>query len=241
MLNYLGSGLSVREMLLSLLLSLPVIVFALCFHECAHAFVAWKMGDPTARNIGRLTLDPLKHLDPIGTITMILFGIGWAKPVPVNSRYFKKPKLGMALTALAGPFSNLVLSFLFTVIYMAAFYLGAFSPLYAASSPTESFGIAMLYIVKVMLASSITLNCYLAVFNMLPIPPFDGSRIAFVLLPDKFYFGVMKHERVIMAVVLVLLWTGILTTPLDWLSDLLLDGIWWLADKIVTLPSLIFK
>lgn len=241
MLSYLGSGLSLREMLLSLLLSLPVIVFALSFHESAHAFVAWKLGDPTARNMGRLTLDPLKHLDPIGTLMMVLFGFGWAKPVPVNSRYFKKPKWGMALTALAGPLSNVLLAFVFALIYGTLSYFNVFLPLLTASSYTETFGIAMLYILHVVLFNSITLNAYLAVFNLLPVPPFDGSRIAFVFLPDRFYFAVMKYERIIMLVLLALLWTGILTTPFSLLANLLIKLIFKVVGLFTGLLSLIFR
>ena len=241
MLSYLGSGLSLREMLLSLLLSLPVIVFALSFHESAHAFVAWKLGDPTARNMGRLTLDPLKHLDPIGTLMMVLFGFGWAKPVPVNSRYFKKPKWGMALTALAGPLSNVLLAFVFALVYGILSYFNVFLPLLTASSYTETFGTAMLYILHVILANSITLNAYLAVFNLLPVPPFDGSRIAFVFLPDRFYFAVMKYERIIMIVLLALLWTGILTTPFSLLANLLIKLIFKVVGLVTGLLSLIFR
>lgn len=241
MLSYLGSGLSLREMLLSLLLSLPVIVFALSFHESAHAFVAWKLGDPTARNIGRLTLDPLKHLDPIGTLMMVLFGFGWAKPVPVNSRYFKKPKWGMALTALAGPLSNVFLAFVFALVYGILSYFNVFLPLLSASSYTETFGTAMLYILHVILVNSITLNAYLAVFNLLPIPPFDGSRIAFVFLPERFYFAVMKYERIIMLVLLVLLWTGILTTPFSLLANLLIKLIFRVVGLFTGLLSLFFR
>ena len=241
MLSYLGSGLSLREMLLSLLLSLPVIVFALSSHESAHAFVAWKLGDPTARNMGRLTLDPLKHLDPIGTLMMVLFGFGWAKPVPVNSRYFKKPKWGMALTALAGPLSNVLLAFVFALVYGTLSYFNVFLPLLTASSYTETFGIAMLYILHVVLFNSITLNAYLAVFNLLPVPPFDGSRIAFVFLPDRFYFAVMKYERIIMLVLLALLWTGILTTPFSLLANLLIKLIFKVVGLFTGLLSLIFR
>ena len=107
----IAAGADVRQVLPQIALIAICVLFALTFHECAHGFIAYKLGDPTARNLGRLTLDPVKHLDPIGTLCMLLFGYGWAKPVPVNSRYFKKPKRDMALTAIAGPVSNLILSF----------------------------------------------------------------------------------------------------------------------------------
>lgn len=240
MLSYLTSGASAGEILFSLLVSIPVIIFALSFHEASHAFVAYKMGDPTARNLGRLTLDPIKHLDPIGTIAMLLFGFGWAKPVPINSRYFKKPKWGMAFTALAGPLSNLLLAFVFALIFGVLSFFGFFNVIGSATSLTESLATFICFFLYILLYNSFTLNVHLAVFNLLPIPPFDGSRIAFVILPDKWYFAVMKYERIIMIVLLALMWTGVLTTPLSWLSDILLDGIFKIVNLFLRLLSLIF-
>lgn len=240
MLSYLTSGASAGEIIFSLLVSVPVIIFALSFHEASHAFVAYKMGDPTARNLGRLTLDPIKHLDPIGTLAMLLFGFGWAKPVPINSRYFKKPKRGMALTALAGPLSNILLAFVFALVFGILSFFGFFDRLGYSANLTENLPTFLCYLLYILLYNSFTLNTYLAVFNLLPIPPFDGSRIAFIVLPDKWYFAVMKYERIIMIVLLALMWTGILTTPLTWLSDLLLDGIFKIVNLFLRLLSLIF-
>ncbi len=237
MLSYLSSGLSMREILFSLLVSIPVIIFALSFHEAAHAFVAWKMGDPTARNMGRLTLDPLKHLDPVGTLVMVLFGFGWAKPVPINTRYFKKPKNGMALTALAGPLSNLLLAFVSALIYGVLYYFGVFD---ISENITESLPTFLRFLTGILLGNSFTLNTYLAVFNLLPVPPFDGSRIAFVILPDKWYFAVMKYERIIMIVLLALMWTGVFSMPLNWLSNMLMNGIFKIVNMLLGLLSLVF-
>ena len=105
-----------RYFIISLLLSLPIVLLSLSVHETAHGYAAMKLGDPTARNLGRLTLNPAKHIDPIGFICMVLFGFGWAKPVPINTRYFKNPKRDMALTGLAGPVSNLLLALLFAIL-----------------------------------------------------------------------------------------------------------------------------
>lgn len=198
--------------LIQLLLSLPIIVFSLTIHEYAHGFVALKCGDHTAESLGRLDLNPLKHLDPIGTLCMLVCGIGWAKPVPINSRYFRNPKRGMALTAAAGPLANLCVGFIFAVILrilMLAYglhdyettmgYLGLW-----IYSNTNSLACALLLFAYY----GMQMNIYLAVFNLLPIPPFDGSRILFIFLPTKLYFGIMKYERIIMIVVLILLWTG---------------------------------
>ena len=191
--------------LLQLLMTIPIVLFSLTIHECSHGYFAYRLGDPTARNLGRLTLNPVKHLDPIGTIAMVLFGIGWAKPVPINTRYFKKPKRDMALTALAGPVSNFLLSFI-------VFAIGAVVNEFI---PYDS--IAAVFVLQWIMLFSY-LNLYLAVFNLIPIPPFDGSRIAFALLPDKVYFGVMKYERIIMLVMLILLMWGLFSGPLQLLT-----------------------
>ncbi len=175
--------------IIGLLIVAPVLLMGLTFHEYAHGYAAYKLGDPTAKNMGRLSLSPFKHLDLMGTLSMLLVGIGWAKPVPVNSRYFKNPKWGMALTALAGPLMNLLLSFAGFSFYMLI--------LRFARDSVISFAAGMFFFYFGYM------NCYLAIFNLLPIPPFDGSRLAFVFLPDKFYWGVMKYERVIMLVLLV--------------------------------------
>lgn len=110
--------------LIDLLLRLPIVIIALVVHECAHGFIAYKLGDPTAKYLGRLTLNPIKHLDPIGALCMLLFRFGWAKPVPINPMYFKNPKVGMALSSLAGPTSNIILSFIGTFFYVLSVKLG---------------------------------------------------------------------------------------------------------------------
>lgn len=199
------------ENLIQTCISIPVILFSLSFHEASHAFAANKLGDPTAKNLGRLTLNPLKHLDPIGTLCMILFHFGYAKPVPINARYFKNPKKGMAFSALAGPVSNILLGALGLLLYNVFMELVLRTGVWYDKQNLCSLIALVFYYLYVM-------NIYLAIFNMLPIPPFDGSRLAFVFLPDKLYWGVMKYERIIMLVTLVLLATGLLSIPLDFLS-----------------------
>lgn len=224
----LRSGASLRDILPDMLLIIICVLIALTFHECAHGFAAYKMGDPTARNLGRLTLDPRKHLDPIGTICMLLFGFGWAKPVPVNSRYFKKPRKGMAITAVAGPLANLLLSFvamLFYSICLRVIYTSDFGQagMQAFLQGSVTFGFNVLRFTAEFFLYLHTLNLYLAIFNLIPIPPLDGSRLLFLFLPDKYYFALMKYERVIMIVMLALLWTGVLSFPLTtvcrWISN----------------------
>lgn len=186
----------IQYVLIRLVLIIPIILFSLTFHEYAHGWVANKLGDPTAKNLGRLTLNPIRHLDPIGTIMMLVVGVGYAKPVPVNSRYFKNPKRGMAITALAGPAANLILSVIGAVL--KAVFIRFLAPLmpYAFAWAVDAFLYYFAY-----------LNAYLAIFNLMPIPPFDGSRIAYVILPDRIYWGVMKYERIIMIVTMVILFT----------------------------------
>lgn len=178
--------------ILMYVIRVPVVLLSLAFHECSHAFIAYKLGDPTAKNFGRLTLNPIKHIDPIGALMMFIIGIGYAKPVPVNSRYFKKPRRDMALVAAAGPVSNLILC----IVSLIIFNLFAAIKVESASGA----GFYLWYGTMMFFAAAAELNIMLAIFNLIPIPPLDGSRIAFMFLPAKWYFGLMKYERVIMIV-----------------------------------------
>ena len=199
-----------REGIIELLITIPCVLVALTFHEFAHGYVAMRLGDPTARNFGRLTLNPLKHLDPIGTICMVLFGFGWAKPVPINTRYFKNPRKGMAISAAAGPIMNLLLAF------VAAFVTEFVVWLAGTTLPQSNAASNVLIMAFRLFYTFHRLNLALAIFNLIPLPPLDGSRILFIFLPPKWYFGIMKYERYIMIGFLVLLWTGIITLPLSW-------------------------
>jgi Zn-dependent protease len=207
--------------LVSLLVSVPIVLFSLSFHEFAHAWAADKLGDSTARWHGRLTLNPFRHLDLVGTLSMIAFGIGWAKPVPVDVRNFRNPKKGMALTGLAGPVSNLILSFAGILCYRILNAVTALNVILRHGNvyTYQNAQIGIFDVIAIFFIVFSQMNAYLAVFNLIPVPPFDGSRIFYFLLPDKWYFSVMRYERVIMIVMLVLLATGILTPVISAVSD----------------------
>lgn len=225
MLRYLMGGADPLTIIMSLFAILVVLLVATPVHECAHGWMAKALGDDTAERSGRLTLNPIHHLDLLGTICMLLFGIGWGKPVPVNPSRCRKVKSGktaMALTALAGPVSNIMLSLIFMVIYKVVFYTCG------SVANIAYFLSALIFIIDI--------NLFLAVFNLIPIPPFDGSRILLAFLPTKWYFGIMKYERYIQIGILLLLWSGILSIPLNIASSWLFNGL----DFITTPIDLIF-
>ena len=196
-----------KASLIWLVLRIPVVLFSLSFHEASHAFAAHKLGDDTAKNLGRLTLNPIKHLDLIGAICLFFFGIGWAKPVPIMTRNFKNPKKGMAISALAGPVSNVLLSLigLFLCSLFARIFgydgseTGILRVIANNRGNTAAFLLCLFFYIFHLT------NLLLAMFNMLPVPPLDGSRLALLFLPEKAYFAVMKYERIIMIVFLALL------------------------------------
>ena len=208
----LGGG-DPQAYIVHILLSLPVILLALSVHETAHGYVAYKLGDPTARSLGRLTLNPIKHLDPFGFLSMVLFGFGWAKPVPINTRYFKKPKRDMALTGVAGPISNLLLALVFALA-MKLFELA----IAHAHFPNETVLMMAVYF-STFLYYGIYLNIALAIFNLIPVPPMDGSRLLFALLPSKLYFKIMRYEQYIYIAVIVLLALGVFSPVIDFLTN----------------------
>lgn len=172
------------------LLSALAAIIALTVHEYAHGYVAYRLGDDTAKNSGRLSLNPVRHLDPIGALCMVFFHVGWARPVPINPRYFKNPKRGFALSALAGPLSNIILGFLGGGLYLLTYAL-----LRDVSFPSQNLAYNLATNLLLFLFVFHSVNLGLGVFNLLPLPPFDGSRLLNVLLPEKVYFGVMKYER----------------------------------------------
>ena len=216
---------AILSSLRDILYTLPCILLALTVHEVAHGWMAMKLGDPTARNLGRLTLNPLKHLDPVGTLCMIFFHFGWARPVPINSRYFRKPRRDMALTALAGPVSNICMG-LFGILLFQIF-LTIFT-----AHTAEGFLFNIQLSALTLLQYFFSLNISLAVFNLLPVPPLDGSRIFLTFLPPKYYFGIMQYERYIQLALMVLLYLGLLDRPLRFLVNGLADVLFWLVELL---------
>lgn len=213
-----------------ILLSVPSVLLALSFHEAAHGYVAYKLGDPTAKAVGRLTINPLRHLDPIGAICLLLFRYGWARPVPVNPRNFKNPRRGMALVAIAGPLTNLLLGIASLLCSVGLYSLSWAVP--QANFP-QFLGMAITW-GALFFDIAFMINVGLAVFNLLPIPPLDGSRIAALLLPPRLYFKIMRYERQIAIGLMVLLLIDSYVGPhlLQRLLNLIVMGLTYLVGMI---------
>lgn len=198
MLHYLQELFQALDMvsLLDAVLRMAAVLLCLTVHETCHGLVAYALGDPTAKSMHRLSLNPLHHIDWFGLLMMFAAGFGWAKPVPVDPRYFKKPKEGMALTALAGPVSNFLLAFLLIFI-SKLIYL--YAPYTAALDVAFTF----------CLYTAAPLSIGLGLFNLIPIPPLDGSKVVAVLLPDQAYLKLMRYERYGMLLLLALSLLGV--------------------------------
>ncbi len=180
----------IHDPLTFLLLAIPLL-YAVIIHELAHGWVASLMGDPTARNMGRLTLNPLRHLDPIGTVMLFLFGFGWAKPVPVNLGLVRNPRLGLIWVSSAGIIANLLFAFLAILIYRLL-----------APSPSGPTGLLLYYLAQI--------NIMLASFNLIPIPPLDGSKIVMGFLPERAQYALLRLEPYGFFIIIGLLYLGVL-------------------------------
>lgn len=215
------------DRIIGFLYAIPGVFFALSVHEFSHAFAANKLGDPTAKNVGRLTLSPFKHVDLLGLIAMFVVGVGWAKPVPINTRNFKNPRRDIALSALAGPVSNLISAFLGMIIE-SVFYLIV---IYFRLEGQFIIGIS------IILQSFIYLNIGLAIFNLIPIPPLDGSKILDSFLPPKALIAYHKYEDIIRLLLLaVLIFDIVSISPLiDFVYEIMAYPVDFIFVKILDL------
>lgn len=213
-----GGSFSFSSIIISILASLAVVFLTMPVHEYAHALIGTKLGDPTPKYTGRLSLNPFNHIDYMGALCIILFGFGWAKPVQINGRNLDNPKRDMMLIAIAGPIANLITAFICVIICVVLLtFIGDSAML---------FSVFFSYVAQI--------NCYLAFFNLIPIPPFDGSRVLTAILPNKYYFTLMRYERyftiIILGVILLESKIGIISR----ISNLTLSG-------MLSIASLLFS
>lgn len=195
------------DVLWQMLVTVASCVLCITFHETCHGLVAFWLGDPTAKQAGRLTLNPLRHIDFFGLVMLAVARFGWAKPVPVNMRRFKNPKLGMALTAIAGPVSNVLLTWVAMMLYYVTLFF------------SFAYDSAFLPYVLLFFLYTASLSAGLAVFNLFPIPPLDGSKVLFSVIPDAWYAKLMRYERYGLILLVVLLLTGVLDAPLEFVQN----------------------
>ena len=203
------------------LITIPAVLLTIMLHELAHGYTAYRLGDPTAKVYGRLTLNPIRHIDIIGAVCMVLFHFGWAKPVPVNAVNFKNPKRDMALTALAGPLTNFVIAFFCVPIYLllSRAYVSV-----ALENGIAFFGARLLETLTLFFWYLTTVNLGLCLFNLIPLPPLDGSRILFAFLPDAKYYSIMRYERYFSLALMIFLLLGANFGFLSIFSGAIRDG-----------------
>jgi Zn-dependent proteases len=218
---------SILARLQIILYTIPALLIAFPVHEFSHGLTAYLLGDPTAKREKRLTLNPIRHLDLFGTICLLLFGFGWAKPVPIDPRNFKNPKGGMAVTALSGPLSNLILGFLSVVLMLAT---------YAASAGVSGIAADIVGILITFFSISAQINISLCLFNLIPLPPLDGEKIIALFLPDSAEAFLQRYGMVFQLLILFLLFSNILTGPLMTLVSNVYNNMLSIANLFFHLP-----
>lgn len=179
------------------------VILSMSIHEMAHGLVSLWLGDPTAKMRGRLSLNPLAHIDWAGLFCLLVFGFGWAKPVPVDPRYYKDPKQGMVWTAFAGPLANFLLAFLAVFLYYLEIRI----------APSFAYGSVGNFLLS-LFANTAVISAGFGIFNLIPIPPLDGSRILFAFLPDQQYYRVMRGSTWVYILFIAVLWSGIISQPI---------------------------
>lgn len=201
-----------QAQLQSILFTAPVILLAIVCHECAHGWVSYKLGDPTAKNAGRLTLNPFKHLDPLGALCMLFFHVGWANPVPINPWYYKDRKKGIIYVSLAGPIANFIIAFLSLIIRGLLMRFGV-------NASTFS------WVCSQLCYYSAVVNVGLGIFNLVPIPPLDGSKVLGELWnkAENFYWRYQNYWRWILLLCVI---TGVFSRPLGMLNSMMINGMW---------------
>lgn len=211
------------DFLISLIYIVPAALIAIVMHEFSHGLVSHFLGDPTPNQKGRLSLNPLKHLDPVGTLCLIFFRFGWAKPVMVDPRYYKNKKLGMVLVALAGAFMN------FLIAFFSVFILGVL----VKTGVDYNNGVNS-YIFDFVNYLAI-INIGLGVFNLIPFPPLDGSKVLGAILPERIYFKIMEYEKYGIIILLILLSLNLLTKPLIYMQEGIISFYWTITKAIFNL------
>lgn len=221
MLDLVSQNMGGAMLVVEIFICLVIILVEIPLHECAHGWVAKALGDPTPEESGRLSLNPFIHLDIMGTLAVVLFGFGWGKPMPVNPHRCSKvkPRVASALISLSGPLANLIIAYLAMIIEKLIYYSNI-EVLMLGNPCAEMY----LYYAAVQV---VNVSIYLAVFNLLPIPPFDGSRFFLAFLPTKLFIKIMKRERVIMIVIMLLFLFGIFSIPMNFLSEWISKGLFY--------------
>lgn len=210
----LKKGIKKDMQLIGLLITVPCAFIAIVLHELAHGYVSYLLGDPTPKDEGRLTLDPMKHFDLVGLLCLIFFRFGWAKPVRVNPLYYRKPKQGMALVALAGPLTNFIIAFLSLIIVVI----------------TSKFNNIICLILYTFFLYLARINVSLGIFNLIPVPPLDGSKILGIFLPNESYYKYMSYQKYGMIIIFgIIIVSNIIGSALGTGSLLIL-----VVEKIVT-------